>query len=138
MYGSQVVREDDRLEYLVEDDIEIVLCNGVPMLIRIGGRWVPHLKMLLKEPDRFHIPKIIVDEGAVKPIARGADLMRPGIVRVEGEFAAGDVVVVCEPTRALPLAVHEALYSLEEVMKMEKGRVTKRLHHLGDRYWKLV
>lgn len=62
--------------------------------------------------------------------------MRPGIIEMD-EFKTGDVVVVVEPTRKLPLAVHQALYSSTEIASMEKGRVSKSLHHLGDRYWKL-
>ncbi len=126
-----------RVEKVVEDDIELILIDGLPAFIKIEDRYIPHLLYVLRRGDTISLAKIVVDQGAVKPIARGADLMRPGIVRIDGDFDKDQIVVIVEPTRGLPLAIHKTLYSREEIEAMEKGRVTKRLHHLGDRYWRL-
>ncbi len=141
LYGDRITlnEKDDVLEYFVEDNIEIILCNGTPALIILDeDTIIPHLRLLLKEPQRFKLPKIIVDQGAVKPISRGADLMRPGVVKIEGTFQKGDIVLVCEPLKELPIAVHRALYSYEEVIKMRKGRICECLHHIGDKYWRIL
>ena len=124
------------IELVVEDDIKLYLLEGMPWMIEVGELLVPHLLYLIKRGYKGWLPSITVDQGAVRPISRGADLMRPGIIEMD-EFKTGDVVVVVEPTRKLPLAVHQALYSSTEIASMEKGRVSKSLHHLGDRYWKL-
>ncbi len=137
LYGLDLDPES-RVEKLVEDDSELIIIDGVASFIKLEGKYIPHLKILLRRPTALRVPRIVVDQGAVRPIARGADLMRPGIVEIEGDFEAGDVVVVVEPSRRLPLAVHRALYSRDQVETMEKGRVTKRLHHLGDRFWRLA
>ncbi|ABM81390.1 DUF1947 domain-containing protein [Hyperthermus butylicus] len=128
---------DARIEKLVEDDVEMYIVDSLPAFIEAGERFVPHLLYLLRRGYSW-LPYIVVDEGAVKPISRGADLMRPGIVEVVGEFSPGDIVVIVEPSRRLPLAVHEALISSKDIPGMEKGRVSRRLHYVGDRYWKIA
>ncbi len=114
---------------------ELYIVNGKPAFVRIGDKLVPLINYLLEVGTEW-IPRIVVDEGAVRPITRGANLLRPGIVRVEGSFARGNIVVILEPLKAIPIAVHEALVSREELESMEKGVVAKRLHYMGDRYWK--
>lgn len=136
LYPSLQLEPKTDIELVVEDDIKLYLLEGLPWMIEIGDMLVPHLLYLIRRGYRGWLPSITVDQGAVRPISRGADLMRPGITELDS-FKAGDVVVVVEPTRKLPLAIHQALYSSGEIIAMEKGRVTRSLHHLGDRYWKL-
>ncbi len=114
---------------------ELYVVNGKPAFVRIEGRLVPLINYLLEVGTEW-LPRVVVDEGAVRPITRGANLLRPGIVRVEGQFEKGDLIVILEPLRGIPIAVHEALVSSAELEGMEKGVVSKRLHYMGDRYWK--
>ena len=47
----------------------------------------------------FHHPKgaLFVDDGAKKALReKGKSLLPPGVARCEGEFAAGDVVRICD------------------------------------------
>ncbi len=129
--------EADRVEVVVEDDVTLYLFDGLPAFFEVGDRPLPHLLFLLRRGYSW-LPSIKIDQGAVRPISRGADLMRPGVVEIRGSFSPGDVVVVVEPSRGLPLAIHEALYSSDEIKAMEKGRVARSLHHVGDRIWKLA
>ncbi len=137
LYGTELITKNDTVEIIVEDDIKLFLVNSAPAFIEVEGKIVPHLKFLLRNGYRW-LPSIIVDEGAVMPIARGADLMRPGIVKINRAFDKGDIVVIVEPNKLLPLAVHEALYSSTEIEGMSKGKVTRSLHHLKDKYWRLA
>ena len=41
-------------------------------------------------------PKAVVDMGAVRHVYNGADIMAPGIVRFEGKFAKGAIVLVID------------------------------------------
>ncbi|HEY9172573.1 MAG TPA: glutamate 5-kinase [Verrucomicrobiae bacterium] len=64
----------------------------VPQHKRLRGRkrWIAF----------FHHPKgaLIVDDGAKVALReKGRSLLPPGIARCEGEFAAGDVVRICDP-----------------------------------------
>ncbi|BEP18049.1 RNA-binding protein [Pyrofollis japonicus] len=136
-YGTELIGKDDKVEIVVENDVEIYVVNNIPAFIKIEGLIIPHLRFLLKQGYEW-LPAVIVDEGAVMPISRGADLMRPGIRKILRPFKKGDIVVIVEPTRLLPLAVHQALYDSNEIEKMSKGKVTRRLHCLKDKYWKLA
>lgn len=142
LYPGVSLSEDAKVEVVVLENVELYLFDSIPayMKLRQENRvlLIPHLKYLLRINPRGWMPVIVVDEGAVKPILRGADLMRPGIKRIEGVFKAGNILVIVEPSRSLPIAVHRALYSTEEIQSMEKGRVTKSLHYVNDEYWKIA
>jgi PUA domain protein len=81
------------------------------------------------------MPKIVVDMGAVPYVCKGADVMAPGIVRVEGEFGVGDLVLVVDVNHGKMLVIGEALYDAENARKVEKGAVVKSLHFVGDKIW---
>jgi len=138
-YPAFSAEDYERIEVVVDNDVELYLFDGIPAFVRSrgrDGRLIPHLVFLLRRGYDW-LPAIIVDEGAVKPISRGADLMRPGVAEIRGDFRGGDILAVVEPSRGLPLAVHEALYGSDEVRAMERGRISKTLHHVGDRLWRL-
>lgn len=80
-------------------------------------------------------PKAVVDAGAVKHIINGADVMRPGIKELIGEFNKGDVVLVADE-KGRVIAVTTALYSKPEIEQMQKGKVLVNLHYLGDKIWR--
>ena len=129
--------KEGTVEYLTENNIEMILVDSIPAFILLNNRIIPHLKFLLNKGVEW-LPVVKVDEGAVGPISRGADLMRPGIVEIKNKFGSGDIVVIIEPRRELPLAVHEALFDSETIIGMKRGKVSKRLHHIGDMFWRLV
>jgi PUA domain protein len=123
-------------EEVEDEDAKLILLNREPFLaILEDGLALPHLKYLLKHGHCF-LPKIIVDKGAVKPIGSGADVMAPGIVRIEGSFRENDIAVVTEE-RMIPIAVVKAIYSSEAVAGMKKGKVALNLHYPGDKFWNL-
>ncbi|MEM1598082.1 MAG: RNA-binding protein [Pyrobaculum sp.] len=80
-------------------------------------------------------PKAVVDAGAVKHIINGADVMRPGIRELSGEFNKGDVVLVADEKGRI-IAVAAALYSKSEIEQMQRGKVLANLHYLGDKIWR--
>ncbi len=116
---------------------ELYIINGKPAFIRVGEKLVPLITYLLEKGTDW-LPRIVVDEGAVKPITRGANLLRPGILSFESDFSKGEIIVILEPLKRIPIAVHEALVDRSEAERMEKGVVSKRLHYMGDRIWKYV
>ena len=64
--------------------------------------YFPLLKDAWILPSR---PSITVDSGAVKFVVNGANIMRPGITKIEGDFASGDIVVVKEEKYGKAIAV---------------------------------
>jgi glutamate 5-kinase len=97
---------------------KIVIRSGIPMVIASGkkkgalGRVLAgedEGTLFVPQPDRlqsrkrwiafFHHPKgaLFVDNGAKLALReKGRSLLPPGVARCEGEFAAGDVVRICD------------------------------------------
>ena len=80
-------------------------------------------------------PKIVVDMGAVPYVCKGADVMAPGIVRIEGEFGKGDLVLIIDMKHGKALAIGESLMDSETAKQAKKGPVVKSLHFVSDKIW---
>jgi len=132
--------EDSLIELYSDRDVgEVILVDGIPAFFKHGDKWYPHLKILLSRGSGFS-PMVIVDQGAVKPILRGADLMAPGVRGVVGEFKPGDPVIVVEESSRKPFMVGEALVSSSDIVSgaVSRGRVVKNIHRIGDTLWRVI
>ncbi len=75
------------------------------------------------------VGKLFVDEGAKTAIVeRGKSLLPTGIIRVEGDFEAGEVVH-CMDTSGMEFARGMVNYSSEEIEKI-KGRKTREIENI--------
>ena len=115
-----------------EDKLELLLVDRKPVLFKIGERIYPTLsfKRALES-----LPRAVVDMGAVGHVCNGADIMAPGIVRFDGEFSQGDLIVVVDVKHGKPLALGEVLYDFEAAKATRKGAVIKSIHFVGDQVW---
>ena len=123
---AKVVLDKSNKEYLV------LYVDDKPALAIIGDKFVPILC-----GQEINYKGVVVDEGAVRHITNGADVMRPGIVEVKGDFEKGELILIYSEKLPFPIAVGEAIYSSKEILEMKKGKVVKNLHHLGDDLFKL-
>ena len=82
-------------------------------------------------------PAAVVDEGAIRFLLNGADVMRPGIRKLDDWGAAGKMVVVREEKKGRAIAVGTALVPSAEAQGMAKGGCIRNIHHVGDRFWNL-
>jgi PUA-domain protein len=118
---------------VVEADVgKLYLVNGKPLFFKVGEKLLP---TLLFQDFASRSPKIVVDMGAVPYVCNGADVMAPGIVRVEGEFGKGDLVLVVDEKHGKPLAVGESLYDAEDAGNAKQGAVVKNVHFVSDKIW---
>lgn len=109
--------------------------EGEPILVGLpDGDLLPFLTAL--EKFNLPLPRVIVDLGAVKPIASGADVMGPGVKEVEGSFKEGDLVAVVDEKFRAVIAVGRALRPSSEAR--ERGKTIKNIHHAGDPLWRAV
>jgi PUA domain protein len=111
---------------------ELLLVNKEPLLFRVGEEVYPTLV--------FHdilalLPKVVVDMGAVGHVCNGADIMAPGIVRFEGNFDKGSLVLVVDVKHSKQLALGEAQYDAESAKNIKKGVVVKNVHFVSDEVW---
>lgn len=111
---------------------QLILANGKPLMFKVGANVLPTL--LFTEVTQ-RMPKIVVDMGAVPYVCKGADVMAPGIRRIEGEFNSGDLVVVVDETHGKALALGESLYDSQTARTTKKGAVVKSLHFVSDKIW---
>lgn len=80
-------------------------------------------------------PSVTIDEGAVKYIIKGADVMRPGISKYDDWGETGILVVVREDKKGRAAAVGRTAVRSSEMAELKKGNCVKNLHHVGDKFW---
>ena len=119
---------------LVTDEFEIVTLDKEPCFFYSEGKIIPTLKLLLKEN---FMKKVTIDMGAVKFIASGADLMRPGITEIDDGISEGDFISVIDVEHKKPIAIGQALMNSEDMRNADNGKVIKNIHYVGDKLWKL-
>ena len=121
---------------VVESDVgEIYLIDGKPVLYKAGDVILP---TLLFGEFVSNAPKIVVDMGAIPYVCKGATVMAPGIVRIEGEFGKGDIVIVMDMKHGKALALGESLLDADVAKTTKKGPVIKTLHYVSDKIWEYI
>ncbi|MCK9278576.1 MAG: RNA-binding protein [Methanoculleus sp.] len=126
----------DRIERVDTDaPVGIYLVDKKPLLMASGTWAFPTLRGLIEHP----IPerRVVVDAGAVRFVANGADAMRPGIVSISPDVRAGHPVQVVEERYGKPLAIGIALFDAADMERQEKGKSVKSVHYVGDDIWNL-
>ncbi len=119
----------------VNHDLRIYLVEGKPLILeKPSGEVFPSL---LYSEALAGLPRIVVDRGAVAAVCRGADVMRPGIVRIEGEFDSGDLVAIVDEAHGKPIALGLSLTSSKLMEEASRGKMVKTIHHVGDKNWNL-
>jgi PUA-domain protein len=127
---ADFLKKIDNVELL---DDKLLAVNGEIFFFYSGDQLVPSLKLILK--DNF-LKRAVIDMPAVRFIAGGADVMRPGIVEMD-DFQKDTIVSIVDQNNRKPLAIGLALFSAEELLAMVKGKAIKTLHHVGDELWTL-
>jgi PUA domain protein len=114
---------------------ELYFINGKPLIFKREDQFLP---TLIFNEFLNSASKVIVDKGAIPHICNGANVMAPGIVRIEGAFRKGDLVSIVEETYGKPIALGEALLNSEDAAITKKGAVLKNIHFVGDKLWNIL
>jgi PUA domain protein len=114
---------------------EVLLVNKKPVLFRTGENVFP---TLLFTEIISSLPKVIVDMGAIRHVCNGADIMAPGIVRFEGEFSKGELVLIVDVKHGKQLALGEAQLGSETAKNTKKGIVVRNIHYVSDEVWNVM
>lgn len=118
-----------------DEEQEFILVNGEPLLFSVDETTVfPTVRGALRLKPKTK--RIVVDMGAVKFVAKGADIMSPGIVDVDTGIRRGDLVVICDEVHGKALAIGRALVNADGMMG-NRGKAVKSIHYVGDRIWNL-
>ncbi|MDO9044845.1 MAG: RNA-binding protein [Methanobacteriaceae archaeon] len=132
---SFLIPSKAKIEMLEAEPYPIVLVDGQPQVMLVDNKPFPTLKAALNMDLKSKY--IVVDMGAVRFMANGADVMSPGIVDADPDLVEGDVVVVVDETHRKPLAVGISLISGSEMVENNKGKAVTTIHFIGDPIWDL-
>ncbi|MDR0438878.1 MAG: RNA-binding protein [Methanocalculaceae archaeon] len=107
-------------------------------------------KSLIMEQDTWAFPtlrgailrpfsgrRIVVDMGTIPYMINGADVMRPGVVSVTDDVVAGSPALVVDEIHDKPLAIVIPQYDAAKIIALERGKVAKNMHYIGDDLWNL-
>ena len=102
--------------------------------VQTGDAYLPYLG---SQATLALFPQAFVDEGAIKFLLNGADVMRPGIRKFDDWGPVGKMVVVREEKKGRAIAVGPSTVSSADAQRMSRGGCIRNAHHVGDRYWNL-
>lgn len=127
--------EEPSVEAMEVEGRQVLFLNGEPAALKAGGAYYPILSF---DPLAGRLPKVVVDMGAVPHICNGADVMVPGIRRVDGDFGNGAPVAVVDERHGKRLAVGMALMDSSSISRAGRGKAVKNVHYVGDGLWRAL
>ncbi|MFW9898679.1 MAG: PUA domain-containing protein [Candidatus Thorarchaeota archaeon] len=125
--------------------VEVILTEAGDTLFAINNElklwkspegYLPVLTLLLN--NKVDLKTIIVDIGAVRFITNGADVMRPGITKIDPFIKKGDIIKIVDETHNRALAVGKAMFNAKDMEAKTSGKVIKNLHTIKDSVWNLI
>lgn len=141
----EFIGKKDNAELVDENGNKTVIVNGMRALFyHPAGKDAhdalpyPTLRLLLtRQPGQDLLPRVVVDMGAVKFVASGADIMRPGIKAIPPGLGVGAPVVIVDEKHGKPLAVGLMQLESSAMTAATGGKVIKNIHWIGDAIWNL-
>lgn len=133
--GLEHLSRKSRVETEMVKSSEVIFVDGAPVAFRREGRFVPVLTNIAALEK---MPRITVDMGAVPHVVGGADIMAPGIRKIEGSFGDGELVVVIDEKHGKFLSVGRSLLASEALASTKKGKVIENIHYVGDPVWETI
>ena len=125
-----------------KSNVEVILTESGDILYAVNNElklwkskdgYIPVLTLLLKK--HVDLKTVVVDFGAVRYVANGADVMRPGITKIDPSIKKGDIVQIIEETKQRALAVGKAMFDAPEMDMKESGKVVQNIHTIQDAIW---
>ncbi len=123
------------VEILEDESIKAIKSDEV-LFFYLESDIIPTLKAVLS--GKVKIKSAIIDMGAVRFIANGADIMRPGIVDIDSDILKGEIIKVVDEKNKKALCIGRALYSGDEINEKTSGKVISNLHYAGDKVWNFM
>ncbi|MHA1520629.1 MAG: PUA domain-containing protein [Promethearchaeota archaeon] len=131
---KKILSPKDRVEWIkLGENQELYAINNVLTFWLRDDIFIPLLSFLLKHDLPYH--RVKVDQGAIKFVSKGADVMRPGVIAFDLNIQTGDIVLIEDPQHGRILSVGQAMYSTTEMEAMTKGKIIKAVHSLTDQIW---
>ncbi len=107
-----------------------VFVNNVVCFFYHEDKLLPTLRT-----PHIEMKEVTVDQGAIKFVVNGADIMRPGITKIDEGINKGDFVLVKEEVHVKAIAIGISLYSYGEMLPLKQGICVENIHYVGDKIW---
>ncbi|MGQ9582107.1 MAG: PUA domain-containing protein [Thermoplasmatota archaeon] len=133
--GVRTFGEGDAVDMADAGRVQVILLGNQALgLITDGAPFLTVRGLLRWQATKGFVS---VDEGAVRFICNGADVMGPGIVETDPGIRHGDMVWVRDARHRKPLAIGRALVGADVMASRAPGKAVKTIHHVGDELWGL-
>src|SRR5437870_13867225 len=104
---------------------EVIFVDGLPVAFKREGQFIP---VFTNTVALEKMPRVTVDMGAVPHGVGGADIMAPGIRKVEGSFGEKELVVIITEKHGKFLSVGRSLLASEALAATKKAKVIVTVH----------
>jgi PUA domain protein len=119
------------------DHIPVWFITQIPNQAK--GKLTPFLPVLSQLINKtMQLPEVVVDMGAVPYVARGADIMAPGIVEIDESLGKDMFAVITDIRNHKPLGIGIMLRERKDILKNRKGKALESIHYVGDKIWKII
>jgi len=127
-----------KIELILTETSDILYAiNDELTLWKSADGYIPILTQLLDK--KISLKTVVVDMGAIRFVTNRADIMRPGITKIDPTIKKGDIIQIVDETHKRALAVGKALYDASEMQNIATGKVIKNLHTIKkDPVWKFA
>jgi PUA-domain protein len=133
--GVRTFDEGAAVDLADAQKLEVVLFENSVIAVVLEGNAFLTVRGLLKWPPQKAF--VSIDEGAVRFICNGADVMGPGITGADQTIKEGALVWVRDAKHGKPLAIGKALVPGGTMAARSPGKAVKNLHYIGDDLWNL-
>jgi PUA domain protein len=124
-----------KVEVLKVNEKQLFFIDEKPLVLAVESKLYP---TLIFSEVLVSLPKVIVDMGAVPHVCNGADVMMPGVKRIEGVFKEDSLVLILDEKYGKTIAIGVALINSEEAKNLKKGKFIKNVHYVGDEVWEFL
>lgn len=133
-FVDQIFPHKSKVELIQTESGDMLYAvNNELKLWKSTDGYIPVLTFLLN--NKVDLKTIVVDFGAVRYVTNGADVMRPGITKIDPTIKTGDILKIEEETKHRALAVGKAMFDAAEMESKTSGKVIKNLHTIQDAIW---
>ena len=115
---------------------ELIAIDGVLCFWLRKNRYIPLMTLLLKDEIKYKIKSVSVDKGAIPYVTNGANVMRPGITKIDGDIRKDDIIKIQDSIHNRVIAIGRALFDAQEMELKNEGKVIENIHTLNDKIWK--
>ncbi len=133
-FVNQIFPKKCRVELiLTENGDTLYAINNILKVWRSKEGYIPVLTLLLD--NKVNLKTVIVDMGAVRFVTNGADIMRPGITKIDPQIKKGELVKIVDVKNNRALAVGKAMFDAKDMESKTSGKVIRNLHTIKDNIW---